>query len=308
MNNEDKEKIEILDSNDEIEVLDFSEDNKLSGEELKKENKVMFLVIGVLILFVLLLPVLLKIFSPSSTARYSSDVSEIEESKTVDGMLLVGQEDGSITVRKIQFYNFQKRNGNTIKFNYLPESQIEASSLKEIYIELYNSKKTIIYRERFNINNKLERKILSTYTMNVNEKIYSDSYYAKVTIITNDDFSIKDSTLTCTKSDKTKDYIIDSTIVYNISTNGLSSYSVNRQSAILNNEETDESLVSTKSLFDDEAKEMTDMEIDDLVYSDYSISYSIDLINDNLSKPLYNLGDTSWQIKLTSELNGFRCE
>ena len=176
---------------DGIEVLDFAEEDKKTEAankiERKKENRLLFIILIGLVVLVLLLPKITSLFNKKSIFSYSDEVKDIEEQETINGMLEIGSETGSITAKKIKFYNFIKKSDNTIDFIYLPQSGIKNPNELNIFIELYNSKQNIIYRTKFVHDSKLERKVQGTYTLTINSTLYSEAKYAKVVIIESKD-------------------------------------------------------------------------------------------------------------------------
>lgn len=321
MNDKPEEKIEELDlsDKDDLEIVELDKQEKIENTlETRKENKLLFIIIGVIILFALLLPTITRIFRKTSIFSYTSEVEDItSKGTTAEGLLEIGSDsDGSITVKNIQFYSFRKESNNVISFVYLPGSAINKVAEENIFVELYNNKKNPIYRTKFAVDSKLERKVRGTYRLELNENIYGEATYAKVVILNEKDFVIESSALTCTIEEKNTDYNLISTVVYNFSTNGLTSYIITKEKedlvidetitneVVTENEETDE---ENTTIFDEEVNEIKDY-VENLEYDETMLTYKVDLLNGSLSSTLFDLGNTPRQIKLASESDNWSCK
>ncbi len=342
---------------DDIEVLDLStnstkpeepkenkKEEKTEAEkrkEMKKEFKLLIVILIIFSLIVFLLPTITRIFKKTSIFSYTNEVEEITENETINGMLEIGEERGSITAKKIQFYNFLKKPNNVISVVYLPQTGIKDTDSLNIYIELYNSKQNIVYRTKFQTNKKLERKVQGIYEITLNTTTYSEAKYAKVTIMANKDFEEGTDSLICTKTKTEEDYIISETITYEFGKNGLTNYTVykhidkeipeipeteneneeenieNNEDATITPEETPEDTLDEiqseyKDMYQKEAETISKIDEDTgLVYDDSSISYTIDLLKISTNqdyKILYTLGSIKRQIKLSEEASSWSCE
>lgn len=296
------DKIEMIDLSSQegkIEILDFSNnDNPL---ETRKENRILIIIIIVVLIALTIIPSVSNIFSNKNTPIITNSTNEIESKDTLDGFLEIGNSDGSITAKKVQFYNFQKRTSNKITFNYLPESSINNVDSLNLYIELYNNRKVAIYRKKFDVIS-LERKVLGIYTLSLNENIYGESAYVKISILNQDDFKTMKEELKCTISKNVNNKEVINKVIYDFSTNGLVNYKVNKT---VNNSESEED-----NYFESEYNKLVKYEITDLVNEAGSLSYTIDLLDSKLSdyNALYTLGSTAREVKLDSETKGWRCE
>ncbi len=301
MNEESKvENMDLSSQEGKVEILDFDEvDNPL---ETRKENRITFIIIGVVLGFLTLLPTISGLFNSNTPIIKNTVSSDIEYTDVADGFLVIGSSEGSITAKNVQFYNFEKRTGNKITFNYMPENNISNPSSLNIYIELYNNKKATIYRKKFDVSS-LERKVISTYDLSLNENIYGESVYAKIAILNEEDFKTIKEEMTCELNVNVDNLTVVNKIIYTFSENGLVNYKVNK---VVNNlsEEVSE------NYFESEYKKLTKYEISDLVSENNAISYTIDLLDSKFSdyKSLYTLGSTIREVKLDSESKGWRCE
>ena len=305
--NENKEVIEELNlsSNPEqIEILDLTNDTIENTLETKKENRLVFLIIGIIILFVLLLPTVTGIFKKSNRT-ITTNAGKIVSKDTNEGYLEIGSETGSITALKIQFYSFYKRTDNTLSYVYLSDAAYKSAKDLNIYIEIYNSKKNIIYRELFNPTDSIA-KTRRTGTIKLLDSIYGEATYAKIVILENNNFNVEDKSLICKKNTESGIYTIKNTITYNFSTNGLISYNVNRIAEI-----TDKGYHTSEkiTLFDEEKTSIEKYNFNNFSFKEDEINYKIDLVSGEYEgyKKLYTLGRTIREIKLKEESNGWSC-
>ena len=179
-----------------------------------------------------------------------------------------------------------------------------------IYIELYNSNKSIIYRQKFESDEKLERRVQGTINFSVNEMIYKEAYYAKITIIKEDDFKGHEEKLICTQNTQIDEKVVESKITYEFGKKGLISYVVNKIVKIDPTDTIEET--TNKGYFDKEAEIISKTNTKDLVFDDISIEYRIDIQNLELGKSdyqlLYNLGTVKRQVKLGEESKQWSCK
>lgn len=322
-----EEKVEILDldetSSETKEVAITSETDKNKELETKKENRNIIIIVVVIVLFALLLPTLTKVFKKTSTYTYNNEQKEIEENKTVDGMIEIDKEEGYIIAKKIKFYNIRKKTDNIISIIYLPQTTIKDVNEKNIYIELYNSKKDVIYRTKFISDTNLERKIQGTYELKLNPNIYKEATYGKIVIFKENEWGTATDTLTCTNNFKDSSYELSYKVVYGFGPHGLLNYNVskevkiNMEEELKNNPGQTEEAIKTrldkyKEIFRNEGDEISKTNITNLFFDDETIEYKVDLqtieLNNSDYKLLYEIGSTKRQIKLTEESNNWSCK
>lgn len=307
-----EEEIEELDfskKEDEVEIFDLNEETPMKRAERKKETRVLIIIIGIIIVFVLLLPTIKGYFTTPSVVRTITS-GEITSNNTNDGFLTIGSSEGNIIARKVQFYSFEKRENNSISFTYLSESSIDDVSKSNLYIELYNSSKNLVYREKFvPSSTKLERKQNSSYSMNLLATIYGESTYAKINILEDKDFAISSTTLTCNKTENNVANI-KNTMVFTFSTNGLVSYIIER-SASINDEdntlESDSEEVKEENVFASEYNKLLDSSVSDITYEKNYIKYNVKLLEVSDFDVLYELASTPRQVKLDLESKNWSC-
>lgn len=338
-------------STEEIEILDLDSDlntNTKNKNEERKENRILLIILVIVILIVILLPQLTSWINKKSVFSYTDTVEDIINTKTVDGMLPIGETEGTITAKKIRFYNPDKKTNNEISIIYLPETGIKNVNELNIYIELFNSNKTIIHRTKFTNSQNLERKVQGIYRFKVNETIYKEAKYAKVSIIKNEDFNDNNETLVCNKVIQDDEFNVNYKVTYSFGNKGLVNYKVsksanpksttnttdennsnenndnetnntdnNLNNTNLNLDENNSNITAVhsdkyKKLFASEAETLEKTNIKDLFYNDTMLEYTIKLKELELGKSeyeiLHNLGDVKRQIKLEEEQNNWSCE
>ena len=146
----------------------------------------------------------------------------------VDGYIKIGEPSSYINLKDIKFYNCRKNDsGKYISFNYL--SSVKYSDIKdeEIYLELYDSNKEILYKELFNSESVIDKDSVSTYKININESEYNNVSYALVKIYS-DSEKKSTSKLVCTYKVNNEFINLEYTNTYEFTNNSLTKYSVNK--------------------------------------------------------------------------------
>ncbi len=297
-----------LSAKDDFEIIDLGSNETIDNPlERRKENRIMLAIGAFLIIFALSLPTITNLFKKGSTSIIPSNNSDIKYYQTTeDGLLEINKEEGNITAKQVKFYNFTKRANNTLSLIYLPEDEIKEVNSKNIYIELLNSGKTVIYRQKFTSNKPLERKIQVVLTLNLSKEIYKDSKYAKISIIEDSEFNSINDILVCTKVEAEEDGNINYKVTYNFSSSGLSNYEVynylTTEDASIINE-------SYKDSIKKEAEVLSQNNIENLTYDETSIKYKVNLLTLNSSgyTPKYGIGTTKKSIKSLEEENSWSC-
>ena len=300
--------------NEDIEILDLDNEETVTNTlEQRKEFKISIIIGAIAIIFVLLLPKITSLFSKDSIFSYTDKVNEIVNSETIDGMLEIGKEKGYITAKKVKFYNPRKTTDNQISITYLPMSGRNDLNSLNLYIEIYNSNKEVVTRTKFNNSTKLERKVQGTYKLTLNETIYKEAKYFKVTIINDKDFNEINDTLNCKYTFNENNIKVTYERIYNFTKNGLINYKVIRnveKNDLSNLDET--TLQKYIELFKKENENLSKSNITDITLSDTSIEYTINLIEFTTNKSnyqkLYEQGSLKRQIQLSEEKMNWMCE
>ena len=300
---------------DDIEIvdLDTGEDKIVNTLEQRNEFKIA-LIIGIsVIIFALLLPTITSIFTKDSIFSYTDKVNEIVNDKTINGMLELNKEEGSITAKRVKFYSPRKSTNNQISVTYLPETGFNDVDSLNLYIEIYNSNKELITRVKFTNITKLERKVQGSYKINLNETIYKEAKYFKITIIKDKDFDKINDTLTCKYSFTHNNVKVDYERKYNFTKSGLLSYSINKTITKLDETSLDNTtLEEYKKLFTTENENLKKTNIEDITLTDSSINYTVNLSTLKLGKSsyknIYEQGSIKRQIELSEAKMNWMCE
>lgn len=300
-------------SSSEVEIIDFSTNEKVENTlETRKENRILFIILGVVVIFAFSLPFLSNLLTKNSVFHYNNQQEEINENNTIDGMIEIDQDAGNITAKKIKFYNAIKQKNNELNITYLPESRIKNVNSLNIYIEIYNKNKKLVNRTKFVNNEELDRKVQGKFVVNLNETIYKESAYVKIVIIDDDEWGKANETLVCTKNPLDNDFNLTYTTTYRFSDLGLVKYNVKKEASITEKADIDvtvlpeEILNKYKNEFKKESEELS-KNITDIFLEDNTLEYTVDLNIDNIS-PLYEKGSTKRQIKLAEVKAGWSCE
>ena len=291
---------------DNIEIVDLSnEGGVVNTLEQKKENKFTIIILAVILVFAILLPTISGIFNPKDNTIDNTKPNEIKYTETTkDGLLTIGKETGNITAKNVRFYNFSKQSGNIISFIYLPEDEIKNVNESNLFIQLYDEKKNIIYRTKFTSDTVLSRRVSETYTINTNSEIYKNAFYASIVILKDTDFSVVDNIMVCKYTTTDGNYNIINKVTYNFSKNGLASYEVDKSVVKIGLEESD----VYKDGFQKEASYLKE-NVENLTVTDTNIKYKLNLVTYSSQEysPLYKLGTTIKEIKTNEENNNWSC-
>ena len=193
---------QVIDENgSSIEILDL-DSNSITKEEKKEAKKAgisSIIILLPILLVAFYLPELSKLINKTPTQDVvTAPKKNIEYYETQDGLLEINNEKGHIIAKNIRFYSFTKKTGNIISNVYLPDKSIDDASKLNVYIELYNSKRVVIYRTKFNPGTKLNRKVQSLYEINLSDELYKEVVYASINILETKDFNDLNDILVCT--------------------------------------------------------------------------------------------------------------
>lgn len=299
---------QVIDENGgSIEILDL-DSNSITKEEKKEAKKAgisSIIILLPILLVAFYLPELSKLINKTPTQDVVTvPKKNIEYYETQDGLLEINNEKGHIIAKNIRFYSFTKKTGNIISNVYLPDKSIDDASKLNVYIELYNSKRVVIYRTKFNPGTKLNRKVQSLYEINLSDELYKEVVYASINILETKDFNDLNDILVCTYKTTENNYNLVTKVTYNFSSNGLSNYEVSKESIKLKEDE----IYSYKDEFEKEAELLTG-KVTDLTFDENSLKYKLDLVSytDSEVKPLYSLATTKREIKLKEENSKWSC-
>ena len=197
-----------------------------------------------------------------------------------NGFIQIGEQTSSKKEQGITFKNFKKQDG-IVTFNY---EALSSTKPKNIYIELYDASKNLLYTEIFSVTS-VEKDSLAQYSVKVPSDVYDTVSYANVKTIN----ATIPSTLTCKKSDDDYDY----KNVYNFNSDSLASYEVTKVERSEN--------ANLQTEFDNLDKSLN------ATYQDKILKYSVDL-ETTTTKVLFQKGLSSYAIKNNQEAIDWKCE
>lgn len=220
-------------------------------------------------------------------------------SNLINGYIKINDSDNFMINNNIKFYNF-RTSSNNILFNYMSSKDISNVSKLNIYIELYNSSEELIDLIKFDVSEKLESDMVTSYNIGVDSYIYKNAYYAKVKVYTD----VFDKSLVCTYNIKDSNINIQYKITYNFDYFDLRSYQVDKNIEYnLETEEAKKYVSELKNEYDNLVKFNINSN-----YTENNLSYAIDLNTINKEfKTIYNKGDNYYYIKNSEELKKWIC-
>ncbi len=262
-----------------------------TGKKNKASNAVLIIFLVLLILFVFNIDTVISIYEQFKESNNVTNPNNKDTNNLTDGFILINDNTSFQKLSDIKFYNFRKSQGTGITFSYEVLAKIDDAKSLEIYIELYNSEKEIIYKELYNPTQKLEKDTVRTYTINAEDYIYDNAFYALVKKY-NDAEIKRTSVLTCSKEDQ--NYTYKNT--FNFANNGLINYEVIKQSK----RENDESL-------NKEYEELKNIE--NVTLENDTLTYKIDVNKDNGEYVNLYESDTTLKVIKDNEISKeWKCE
>ena len=298
----DGEQIEILDLDSTVE--EKTEESLTS----KKENYIIIVIVIIIALVaIFVVPRIYSMLNGKNQYVYSNTSKDINDAHSIDGYLEIGKDEGYITAKKIQFYSFMKKDNNVLSFKVMAETGVNDIPSYNIYVELFNSKKNVIYRTKFDQYDSLDRKTIERVNIALNENLYGEATYARLVILEESNFTLLDNNLNCTYSEVNDIYTINGNVVYNFSTNGLVGYKITKK-IIINPNYSGNIEEDPSKMFKKEGEALSKLGLSALEYTDEDITYTVDLKKDVIEGDTYKLGTTYRQIKLEREKDKWRCE
>ena len=276
-------------------------------DTVKKKGSNSILVVLVLLLAasVYFMDDIIKFFEENVISTNPGSVNNTDNYNLVDGFILLDDNTSYMKKEKIKFYNFKKNEAeNSVSLNFVSEKIYNNISDSEIYIELYNSDKNILYKELFNPNEKIEKNMVRTYSLNLTNDVYYDAFYALVKTYTKEEIESK-TTLTCKYKIEEEGYNLLYKNIYTFTNNTLINYEVLKELNVTT------SNASSKKYLNDIKKEYETVNKVNIAntYENNKLTYKVDV--NNLPEefiPLYNNKSTPTVIKNKDTLKKWECE
>ncbi|MEG1456983.1 MAG: hypothetical protein RSC57_00065 [Bacilli bacterium] len=308
MKNEKEHDDTLKNNKDNIEVVDLGTSKKKVN---KKSNIIIIIILLIIILFIVFLPYINKLIKGDNNYHYNTgETTEKDSENLVDGLIPLNV-ISYMKVQKIKFYNFNNKVANKIDFSIISQENKESVNNLNIYLELYNSKKKMIYRTKFLSDKKLERGILERGELVVSNNVFKKSVYAKVVEDKKEEV-LKENFITCRKETINKTLKISETNIYNFYGKYLVSYNYTKSisSDDIKSAEYLEGISNIKELYDDISKSNIVLQGD--VKEDNKINFIVDLntfeAKDSKYKVMYGKNDTINLVNEVETESGWKCE
>lgn len=270
----------------------LNETTIIDTEKKTTSNTLFFIILALLVVGVVFLDEIAAFFDTGITEIVQS--AKEDKNNLVDGYILINENKNQIIIKDIKFYNFVKNTNTLITLNYESSKNYSNIEKEEIYIELYNKEKEILYKEKFKAD-KVEKDLVRTFKMNLTSNVYADAHYALVKVYTEAEKK-QETSLACTYEDDK--YLYKNT--YTFVNNELDHYDVSKEQKVKKETE-DPVLKKEYDLLGDYAFNQ--------VFADNKLNYTVDLKNlPKGFKPLYTSTLTKVVIKQKEELKKWTCE
>ena len=258
----------------------------INNTKTKTSHIGVFIIAVVLILFVINVDKIVSLYDqymkPSSLTTNNNSSDNLS-----DGYIPIGESSSSKKEKEITFNHFVKGEGNTLKFNYNSSVNYINPSTLNIYIEIYNSNKQLIYVGSFKPETSIESNSVSQYSMPLDSDIYNKASFVIVKTVTND----TNTSMNCSYSDEKFSY----SNKYNFLNGGLNTYEITKKyiGTIEDNTLENEYINMDKNL--------------NPTYEDNTLKYTVN-VEDNSDSSLYSKGVSSNYIKTIEEAKEWKCE
>ncbi len=269
----------------------------------KTSNIIVFVLVILMILFAFNLDTVLDMINNYINNGTISNNNNTNTDNLSNGYIMIN-ESSNMSLEEIKFYNFRtKEDSVEVTFNYEVNKKHENAADLKIYIELYNSDKELIYRELFDPQETLEVGTIHTYSLNLTNDIYTSAFYALVKEYTEQEEN-STSKMVCKLNDSNDNVTINYEITYNFKNNGLTSYEVNKNYKLKDNDVTDNYVIE----LDKEYESVKD-KITSVSYENNTLKYTVDFSNDIEGFiPLYNKDAIINAIKEKETMKKWVCE
>lgn len=279
----------------------------ISTVKQKKKTNILptLLIIIVLLLGVSYMDKIISFFDKNDNNPIISTPTNNEENyNLVDGFIVINDNSAYMKVKKIKFYNFIKsKNEQMLTLNYISDTNYKITSDLEIYIELYNSEKEILYKEIFDTNDVLIDAV-KTYSILLDDDIYNNIKYAKVRMISKEELSSTQKVV-CRIKEAGQGYNLLFKNTFNFVNNELQNYEVHKEINI-----TLENTTTKKYQMDilNENNSMINANIE-TKYENDTLDYTIDVSEDlGTFVPMYKYKTSPAIIKEKEILKNWECE
>lgn len=214
-------------------VVDTSKAPEVAVINTTKEKKggstLLIVLLVLLVLFVFNMNTVINLFNNIYNSIFSKQEvvkNPNDGDNLLDGYILIN-EDSSVETDNIKFYAF-KKNDDVLSFTYNASQKIEDVAILSIFIELYNANKEVLYKEIFNVKPGIDKEVVKSYQIVLEDDIKASVYYARIRKYTDAEYN-STQTLTCSQNLSEGDIKATYNITYNFKNNELMSYNVSKE-------------------------------------------------------------------------------
>ena len=190
-------------------------------EDKQKSPITMLVLFGILALFMLFMPEVLKFVNDKLGTNFSIQNQEKEDNnnnnkdnQSEESKIYELQDNTQIFVDKIEFTNFSKTNDNTYKLNFTIKNNTKSSYefTKKVYLEYYDFDNGFIGRSYIENLKDIGVGVASNYSVEISSDIFKKASKIEIIQRTDDDYpniEVKSNTLSCEKTNETVIYSFD---------------------------------------------------------------------------------------------------
>ena len=207
-----------------------------------------------------------------------------------------------MNVPKLRFSDFNTRTANKLSFQYSSEESIQNVSSHQIYIEIYDVNKNIIYKSLFEPKSDIKKNTVEVYEVDLAQDIFTRVKYASVKKYTSDDLT-RIASLTCSLTEDNGSYKVVHKNKFSFVNNELTTYSVSDELIVI--EDSVESLNYRASM--DETKTLL-TELSPILEGNI-LTYNVDTSRSYTTYTLVEeAGTTPTTVKNREEAKKWKCE
>lgn len=221
------------------------------------------------------------------------------------GFIQVDDPNSFDTLDGVKFYNFNTLEKNKLALNYKSDTDQKDASNLDIYIEIYDVNKDLIYKELFDPKKEVKKNTVREYNIELSSDIYEKIKYAKIKKYTNEE-KTKTSKLTCTLIEETDKYNINYKNVYYFTNDGLTTYDVSEEIVPKEGQEESSEVKEYKTNMEKAKEELVEV---DPTYLNGKLEYTVDTSkNFKNYKLVEDLHTTTKMVRVREEKKKWKCE
>ena len=228
--------------------------------------------------------------------------TETDNNNLYGGYISVDDATSTDQIDNIRFSDFNTRTANKLSFQYSSEESIQNVSSHQIYIEIYDVNKNIIYKSLFEPKSDIKKNTVEVYEVDLAQDIFTRVKYASVKKYTSDDLT-RIASLTCSLTEDNGSYKVVHKNKFSFVNNELTTYSVSDELIVI--EDSVESLNYKASM--GETKTLL-TELSPILEGNV-LTYNVDTSRSYTSYTLVEeAGTTPTTVKNREEAKKWKCE